>query len=263
MKSQQNQFNPFFLNSMGLAMLLSVITFAIVPIEGWHANVQEEDFTVAVIVLEVIFSLMILTALGKAGASKTVLMIIGTVFVLWFATAYTLLAQGFYANADMPQLTFVMGVVIPVVLGYLAKQLWQPLTKSVDAISTKTFLSLQFMRAAFGILFFFTAALPAWFQYTGGLGDILAGFGAFLGLYYLLKNPNEERKAIILGNCVGILDFIVILSLGVLVLMREHALDMMFLMIPLYVVPLFILLHIFSLQRLGKINQQIESKIID
>lgn len=255
MKSQQNQLNPFFLNGMGLAMLLSVITFATVPIETWHTNFQEKDFTAVLIVLEVVFSLMILTTLSKAGASKSVLMIIGAVFTLWFATAYTLLSQGFYADSDMPRLTFVMGVVIPVVLGYLAKQLWQPLTKAVDAMSTKTFLSLQFMRAAFGILFFFTAALPVWFQYTGGLGDILAGLGAYLGLYFLFKNPSEERKAIILGNCVGILDFIVILSLGVFVLMREHAPDMMFLLIPLYVVPLFILLHIFSLQRLGKLNK--------
>ncbi len=261
MKSQQNQFNPFFLNSMGLAMLLSIITFATVPIEALHANFQEEDFTVAVIVVEVIFSLMILTALGKAGASKSVLMIIGAVFILWFATAYTLLSEGFYANADMPQLAFVMGVVIPVVLGYLAKQLWQPLTKAVDAMSTKTFLSLQFMRAAFGILFFFTAALPVWFQYTGGLGDILAGFGAFLGLYYLYKNPTNERQAIIRGNLIGILDFVVVLSLGTLVVLRDHAPDIMFLLIPLYVVPLFILLHIFSLQRLGKINKQIGSQI--
>jgi hypothetical protein len=263
MKSQQNQFNTFFLNSMGLAMLLSVITFAIVPIEEWHANFQEKDFTVALIALEVVFSLMILTVLGKAGASKSVLMIIGAVFTLWFAAAYTLLSQGFYADSDMPQLTFVMGVVIPVVLGYLAKQLWQPLTKAVDAMSTKTFLSLQFMRAAFGIMFFFTAALPVWFQYTGGLGDILAGFGAYLGLYYFFRNPNEERQAIIRGNLIGILDFIVVLSLGVFVVLQDHSPDMMFLLIPLYVVPLFILLHIFSLQRLGRINQQIKSQIAD
>ena len=117
------------------------------------------------------------------------------------------------------------------------------------------------MRAAFGILFFFTATLPVWFQYTGGLGDIAAGFGAFLGLYYLYKNPANERQAIIRGNLIGILDFIVVLSLGTLVVLRDHAPDIMFLLIPLYVVPLFILLHIFSLQRLGKINQQIESEI--
>ncbi len=261
MKSQQNQFNRYFQNSIGFVMLLSFIIFAITPIEGWHASFQEKDFTVALIVLEAIFSLMILTALGKAGASKSVLMIIGTVFILWFAIAFVLLSQGFYANSDMPQLTFVMGVVIPIVLGYLAKQFWQPLAKAVDAMSTKSFLLLQFMRAAFGIMFFFTAALPVWFQYTGGLGDILAGFGAYLGLYVLSKNPSEERQAIVIGNLIGILDFIVVLSLGVIVVLQDHLADMMFLMIPLYVVPLFILLHIFSLQRLGKIGQQIETKI--
>lgn len=127
-------------------------------------------------------------------------------------------------------------------------------------MSTKSFLLLQFMRAAFGIMFFFTAALPVWFQYTGGLGDIAAGFGAFLGLYCLYKNPNNERQAIIRGNLIGILDFIVVLSLGLIVVLSDHSPDIMFSLIPLYVVPLFILLHIFSLQRLSKINQETIAK---
>jgi len=240
---------------MGFLMILSVVALSILSMDGWQPNIQENDFTVALVALEVIFSLMILTALSKAGARKSVLTIIGTVFILWFATSYALLSQGFYANADIPQLAFVLGVTLPVVIGFLAKQLWSPLTKAVDAISTQSFLLLQFMRAAFGIMFFFTAALPVWFQYTGGLGDIAAGFGAFLGLYYLHKNPNNERQAIIRGNLIGILDFIVVLSFGTLVILRDHAPDIMFLLIPLYVVPLFILLHIFSLQRLGKLNQ--------
>ncbi len=263
MNLQQNQLSKIFINSMGLTMLLSAGTLFILSMDGWQPNIQESDFTVALIAIEIVFSLMILAALGKAGASKSVLAIIGTVFVLWFAASYALLSQGFYANADIPQLAFVLGVVIPVVIGFVAKQLWSPLTKAVDAMSTKSFLLLQFMRAAFGVLFFFTATLPVWFQYTGGFGDIAAGFGAFLGLYYLYKNPDNERQAIIRGNALGILDFIVVLSLGTLVVLRDSAPDIMFLLIPLYVVPLFILLHIFSLQRLSKINQKNNSKIID
>lgn len=263
MNVQQNPLSKFFINSMGLAMLLSAGALFYLSMDGWQTNYQESDFTVVLLALEIVFSLMILTALGKAGASKSVLMIIAAVFTLWLVAAYALLSQGFYAEADIPQLAFVFGVSIPVVIGFLAKQLWSPLKKAVDAMSTKSFLLLQFMRAAFGILFFFTATLPIWFQYMGGFGDIAAGFGAFLGLYYLYKNQNNERQAIIYGNVIGILDFIIVLSLGVLVVLRDHSPDIMFLMIPLYVVPLFILLHIFSLQRLGKINQKSKSEIID
>lgn len=263
MDVQQNLLNKIFINSMGFAMILSAATLLILSMDGWRPNIQGNDFTVALIALEAVFSLMILTTLGKTGASKFVLMIIGTVFTLWLATTYVLLSQGFYTATGVPQLAFALGVTIPVVIGYLAKQLWQPLTKAVDAMSTKSFLLLQFMRAAFGIMFFFTAALPVWFQYTGGLGDIAAGFGAFLGLYCLYKNPNNERQAIIRGNLIGILDFIVVLSLGLIVVLSDHSPDIMFSLIPLYVVPLFILLHIFSLQRLSKINQKNNSEIID
>ncbi len=256
MNVQQNQLSRYFINSMGFLMILSAVALTILSMDGWQPSIQENDYTVALIALEVVFSLMILIALSKAGASMSVLMIIAAVFTAWFVSAYALLSQGFYANADIPQLVFVFGVTIPVVVGFLAKQLWTPLKNAVDAMSTKSILLLQFMRAAFGVMFFFTAALPVWFQYTGGLGDIAAGFGAFLGLYYLYKNPNNERQAIIRGNSIGILDFIVVLSSGTLIVMRDHAPDFMFLLIPLYVVPLFILLHIFSLQRLALLNQQ-------
>ena len=145
MNVQQNQLNRVFINSMGLLMILSAVALTLLSMDGWQPSIQENDYTMALIALEVIFSLMILIALSKAGASMSVLMIIATVFTAWFVSAYILLAQGFYANADIPQLVFVFGVILPVVIGYLAKQFWSPLTKAVDAMSTKSFLLLQFM----------------------------------------------------------------------------------------------------------------------
>lgn len=66
----------------------------------------------------------------------------------------------------------------------------------------------------------------------------------------LNKNPNKERQANIRGNLVGIIEFSIVLNLGVAVVLDGHSPDMTFNLIPLYVVPLFILLHIFSLQKL-------------
>lgn len=144
-------------------------------------------------------------------------------------------------------------------IGFLTARAWRPLREVVDAISTRDVLRLQQMRAVFGVMFFFTAALPLWFQYLGGLGDIAAGIGAFLALRQLRAgserlDADRERRAIIGGNLVGILDFAVVLTLGVLIVLRDHSPDIAFDLIPLYVVPIFLLLHLVSLQRLSALG---------
>jgi len=180
------------------------------------------------------------------------LVVIGTICAAWLATMYTLIHAGFFSATGMPQLSFTVAVIIPVILGYLAVRLFRPLRVAVASLTTVDFLHLQYWRSAFGILFFFTAALPMWFKYIGGLGDIAAGIGAFLAVTSLYKGSITERQAIIRGNLVGILDFIVVLSLGAGVVLQSQSPDIAFDLIPLYVVPIFILLHLFSLQRLSK-----------
>ena len=68
MDVQQNLLNKIFINSMGFAMILSAATLLILSMDGWRPNIQGNDFTVALIALEAVFSLMILITLGKTGA---------------------------------------------------------------------------------------------------------------------------------------------------------------------------------------------------
>lgn len=77
-----------------------------------------------------------------------------------------------------------------------------------------------------------------------------------LAVYLLNQERIDERLAIIYGNLVGILDFIIVLTLGLFVVLKDHSPDMMFNLIPLYVVPTFILLHIFSIERLFKLSDK-------
>lgn len=216
---------------------------------------NETVFTTSLIILEIIFSLMVLKALCSAGAKKLMLATIGIFFMAWLATDYYLISTGFFSATGMPQVAFTLGVVIPIVIGWLAITFYPALGKVVNAMNTETFLRLQHMRAAFGLMFFFTAALPMWFKYVGGLGDIAAGIGAFFALQYYRQHPDQERRAIIMGNLAGILDFIIVISLGVFVVLQTQSPDIMFDLIPLYVVPMFILLHVYSLKRLGRVGQ--------
>ncbi|WP_462322925.1 hypothetical protein [Halochromatium sp.] len=220
---------------------------------------NEPVYATTLVALEILFTLMVLAALRASGARAPLLIIIGSTCMLWLAGVYRLLANGFFSATGMPQLAFFLTVVVLTAIGFLAARAWRPLRAVVDAVPTREVLRLQQMRAMFGAMFFFTAALPLWFQYLGGLGDIAAGIGAFLALRYLRAgsdplDADRERRAIIGGNLVGILDFAVVLTLGVLIVLRDHSPDIAFDLIPLYVVPIFLLLHLVSLQRLSALG---------
>ncbi len=211
---------------------------------------SETPFTVTLIIIEIIFSLMVLKAIKKAGANNRLLLKLGIVFVVWLFAAYTMVSNGFFSGTGVPQIAFTASVFFPVIVGLLAVKLSPVFSNVISRITLSEFLALQHMRAVFGVMFFFTSALPAWFQYLGGLGDIAAGVGAFLALRFLNKNPDKQRQANIRGNIIGIIDFMIVMNAGVFVVLVTYSPDMIFDLIPLYVVPMFILLHIFSLQKL-------------
>lgn len=211
---------------------------------------MEPYFTAALIFIEIIFSIMVLTTLRNNGGKNKLILTLGIIFILWLTSDYALISKGFFSATGIPQIAFASALAIPVILGLLAQKFWGPLSKTINNIPTSSLLALQQMRVVFGMMFFFTSSIPLWFQLVGGLGDIAAGVGAFLALRFFNKHPDEERQTILKGNLVGILDFIIVLNLGLFVVLRTESPDIMFDLIPLYVVPIFILLHVFSLQKL-------------
>lgn len=208
--------------------------------------------------IEVVFSIMVLVTLRNAGLKTVPMLMLGIVFAVWLTSVYELLMNGFFEATGRPQLSFTLGVVTPTIVGLLAVYFWKPLKAAVDAMPTSSFLRLQTMRAVFGVMFFFTTSLPVWFQYVGGLGDIAAGVGAFLAMRHYQTHPDEESRAILRGNLIGILDFLVVLNLGVFVVLQDHSPDISFNLIPLFAVPIFILLHLFSLQKLRQTDSNVQ-----
>ncbi len=211
---------------------------------------SETPFAITLIIIEIIFSLMILKTIKKAGGNNRLLFTFVIIFVVWLFSAYTMVSSGFFSGTGIPQIAFTASVFFPVIVGLVAVKLSPAFSNVINRITVSEFLALQHMRVIFGIMFFFTSALPTWFQYLGGLGDIAAGVGAFLALRLLKKNSDKERQANIRGNIIGIIDFMIVMNAGVFVVLVTYSPDMIFDLIPLYVVPMFILLHIFSLQKL-------------
>jgi len=220
---------------------------------------NEPFFTIVLILLSILFAAMILKVLCNAGAKNSTLAIITIIFSCWLLIIFNLLLSGFFSATGTPQVAFAISVFMPVVFGLMAQKLSPTFAATIANISTASFLRLQQMRAAFGVMFFFTGSLPVWFQYTGGLGDIAAGITAFTALAYYQAHPKQEQKAIIRGNFTGILDFVVVLNLGLFVVLQNNSPDIMFSLIPLFAVPIFILLHIFSLQKLPHFKNSLDS----
>jgi len=213
---------------------------------------SEATFTIILITVEIIFSLFVLRAMHEAGARKNMIMGFGAIFVVWLASLTIAISNGQFSATGYPLVAFVMAIAIPVIIGVCLNRYWSPFSNIIKNLSQITILKLQWWRAAFGILFFFAAGIPQWFQALGGGGDIAAGITAFLATLSLKKNKENERAKVIAGNSVGILDFLIVLNIGVFVVLKNESPDMIFNLIPLYVVPIFILLHIFSLEKLRK-----------
>jgi len=215
---------------------------------------NETTYLIVLMLAITAFFALVLKAFYDHQSPKSVLYIVAALLFSWFAFGYFVLQQDMFSALNMPRVAFASIVTFPVIVGVLAYNFWSTFRSTIDRMSTETFLSLQHMRTVFGILFFFTTALPLFFQLIGGLGDIAAGVGAFLALRSLKKGDLTTSAAIIRGNIAGVLDFIIVFTLALTIILKHEpaALGDMFNLIPVVVVPIFILLHIASLRLLKK-----------
>ena len=151
---------------------------------------NETNLTVLLVIAEILFSIIVLFFMKKAGAKKLTLISTSVTMMLWLYTVYYLISNSFFSGTNIPQLTFSIGVFLPVVIILIFKNISQDFNKVIKNMSTSDFLNLQQYRALFGVLFFFTTVLPSWFQYIGGLGDIAAGLAAIFTLI-MFKNKKS------------------------------------------------------------------------
>jgi len=114
-------------------------------------------------------------------------------------------------------------------------------------------IGLQTYRVA-GVIFLWpflaSGALPTTFALIAGVGDILTGLAApFVALSLARDEPHSHARAVA-WNCFGILDFVVAVTAAML--SRSTNIGHFPLVIfPLFVVPVGLLAHIFSLRNLA------------
>ncbi len=188
---------------------------------------------------------------GAASKTKLALLLAG-----WYGLAYLVVSNGLLepnvTTFGVPNIA--VAIVLPVVFG--VTMLFRPgFSRNVDAVPVAWFAGFHALRALFGIFFlaiYEMGALPAAVALDGGYGDIAAGiFGALAAFLIVLEaRPAVTRTALAVFSLVGLLDFTIIIYLALTTLEPDapFAAFYPFMLIPAFVVPLFLLTHVYVLR---------------
>jgi hypothetical protein len=175
--------------------------------------------------------------------------------------------SGFYHGSGSQIPTIQFGILTPIAVGILLFLWWRPLRRIVDAVRQQWLVGLQFYRTL-GVIFLILYAagnLPAQFALPAGAGDVAVGLLApFVAMAQIRKWP-KANSLLRAWNLLGITDLVVAITTGFLTspspihilaadppnqLISQYPL----VMIPVFLVPLAILLHLASLQKLRQVE---------
>ena len=184
----------------------------------------------------------------------------------WYAFASFLAIGGFFAAsraAGIPTLPF--GVLLPVIAGVVIIFRSKTAVRLLDATPLHWLIAVQTYRVI-GVVFLILYAggeLPQVFAIPAGAGDVFVGLFALVAAWAVRRGLPWARSAAYAWNFAGLLDFVVALATGFLsspsplqVFALDHPNRLVtaypLVMIPAFLVPLSILLHVLCLWKLGR-----------
>jgi len=191
--------------------------------------------------------------------------IVSGVYLLgWLLLALLLASAGvFQASPSTIFPAIALGVTLPILTGVLLLR-WSPaLNNVIEAIPIQWLVGIQLYRA-FGLIFLVLYAsghLPAEFAIPAGVGDVLVGVAAPVVGYLFYKGYRWSCLAVLGWNVAGILDLAIAITVGflsspgpfhVLAIETPNELITAFplVLVPVFAVPLSIVLHLATLKRL-------------
>ncbi len=187
---------------------------------------------------------------------------VAALLIGWFVVAAATSVAGFYRPASGPP-TIQYALLTPIVVGVLAFLTWPLLRRIVASVPSTWLIGVQFYRVL-GVIFVVLYArrhLPGVFALPAGLGDTLVGILASFVAVSFARSPEASANRVRLWNLLGIADLTIAVTLGFLTspsplqmfaFDRPSGLIALFplSLIPVFAVPLSILLHFASLQKL-------------
>ncbi len=200
----------------------------------------------------------------------------GSAFVLlgWFAITVVLAWFEVYRGAADRLPAIQYGIVLPILIGGLLIWRSQTVSRLIEAVPQQWIVGVQFYRAL-GVIFlvlYASGKAPGLFAWPAGLGDIAVGLLAPVVAWIYSRNPEANGGAVRTWNLFGIADLIVAIATGFLTspsALQIFAFDnpnelvsaFPLVLIPVFLVPLSILLHLASLTKLRRTVSRAKSAL--
>ncbi|AZO27585.1 MFS transporter [Mesorhizobium sp. M1B.F.Ca.ET.045.04.1.1] len=184
---------------------------------------------------------------------------------LWLTVAWSAAINGVFHpdTASLPVLP--MAIFLPVMIGAPLLLFSKRIGQVLDAIPARWLVTLQLYRifGSWAVAAWLHGALPGVFAVPAGIGDMLTGLLALPAAIAVATGTVEGRRAAIFWNFLGLADFAVAITMGVITspgpwqLIVPHvqsigAGDYPGVLTPAFVVPSSILLHVLSLRQLRR-----------
>ena len=183
--------------------------------------------------------------------------------VTWFFAALLSAWLGFYQASLTSIPTILYGLLIPIATGVVLFWRWPMLQRIIAAVPQEWIVSVQFYRVLGSIFLVLYAGgrLPGAFALPAGCGDVLVGLLApIVGIAFARRSPGSAGL-VRAWNWLGIADLVVAVTTGflsspsrfqMLALDRPNELIGAFplALIPVFLVPLSVLFHLASLEKL-------------
>jgi hypothetical protein len=184
--------------------------------------------------------------------------VIAAVLAVWLAAVVVLGATGALVSPPgKPPLPIAIGFAAPIALFFLALRLSRPFREFILSVDLRLVTEIQAWRfAGLGFLALYTYnILPGGFAFPAGLGDMAIGITAPFIAAALTRQPTFAASiGFRVWNLLGILDLLTAITDGGLNAFHSTGAPgqittgvMALALIPIYLVPLFFMLHVTSL----------------
>jgi len=219
-------------------------------------------YTIAILITTVLIaspSIAGIAAYARGGAVFSA----STILIGWMTAAIALAVAGVFVPTETEVVPSVgVAVVIPLIAGIAAFALSPGLRGLIQRISLPSLTAFQVYRVAGGIFVIAWAdgLMPAEFAMPAGIGDVIVGLTAPVAAYALKRGKHWPA---VVWNLLGLADLVIAVTMGILTSPSDFqatAFDQPntavafypFVLIPVFLVPLSILLHLAGLWRLRR-----------
>ena len=232
--------------------------------------------SIVVVGADVTIIVLLLCGVWKALRAKSkppkdvrrVILALGTILFAWLAVALLAGWLGLFHSAENQVIPYIsLAIGIPIVSGAVLIRWSRTIREIVDAVPQNWLVGIQFYRVV-GVTFLVLQAaglLPGIFALPAGYGDAFVGLTALPVAFAYARYQPKCDLLVAFWNYVGLADLAVALATGFLTApsrFQIFSLDapnlligtLPLVMIPIYAVPLSIVLHLASLMKLRQSN---------